>query len=443
MSQGSSRNPGSDVPSAQHQNGAVDRGASFDSVYRNLADFSRSNRHNNGQIEVASLGSTNALTGSASPEAVTARGIIPDYRISSGNEITFLSQNKFPPALSIVDEDRTGRDGTAFGAFGIQPGLLARDGRGNLISPAAGNGGVSEMAAARRADQSGGERTGDDQAFRTASLPDNRTVSESARTAHMDDTGAGQLAERRADHGGEQHHGRRGHRRHGHQGRHHHGRHHEGGGHNRRGRGHGGDQGHRRGRPGRGRGAPGPGEGFDQTPGPGPGNGFEQGPGRRHPGSPDHGPFGFDLYPGRDPRREQQDPRFAPHRRDGLDVGPQNRPQDRGRLPGNDQGRAYEPFMGRVSWYGSPQGTASGERYNPEALTAAHKTWPLGTRVKVTDPESGKSLILRVNDRGPYVRGRELDVSRRAARELNMMGAGVKTLQIQRLAPGEEGTQTV
>ena len=64
--------------------------------------------------------------------------------------------------------------------------------------------------------------------------------------------------------------------------------------------------------------------------------------------------------------------------------------------------------------------TASGERFNPNALTAAHRTLPFGTRVKVT--YRGRSVIVRINDRGPYIRGRSLDLSRAAARRIGCPG---------------------
>lgn len=79
---------------------------------------------------------------------------------------------------------------------------------------------------------------------------------------------------------------------------------------------------------------------------------------------------------------------------------------------------------GRASWYALTSKTASGERMNPAALTAAHRTLPFGTRLKVTHPRTGRSVIVRINDRGPFVRGRVLDLSKAAARELGFLGAG-------------------
>lgn len=89
---------------------------------------------------------------------------------------------------------------------------------------------------------------------------------------------------------------------------------------------------------------------------------------------------------------------------------------------------------GKLAWYGRKFGgrrTASGERYNPDALTMAHKTLPFGTMVKVTNPRNGKSVTLRVNDRGPTQPDRVGDVSLAAARALGMVRAGVIDAELQ------------
>jgi len=80
-------------------------------------------------------------------------------------------------------------------------------------------------------------------------------------------------------------------------------------------------------------------------------------------------------------------------------------------------------FTGIASWYGKGSGTASGERFNPDALTAAHKTLPFGTLVQVT--YQGKSVVVRINDRGPYSEGRVIDISRRAAEIIGLKRAGL------------------
>jgi peptidoglycan lytic transglycosylase len=88
---------------------------------------------------------------------------------------------------------------------------------------------------------------------------------------------------------------------------------------------------------------------------------------------------------------------------------------------------------GLASWYGQPhQGlkTASGEAFDMNKLTAAHRTLPFGTRLRVTNVENGKSVVVRVNDRGPHVAGRVLDLSYRAAQALGMTDAGVARVEV-------------
>jgi len=84
--------------------------------------------------------------------------------------------------------------------------------------------------------------------------------------------------------------------------------------------------------------------------------------------------------------------------------------------------------FGLASWYGEQfQGnpTASGEVYDMNGLTAAHRSLPLGTKIKVTNLKNNRSLIVRVNDRGPFISSRILDVSMAAAKKLGFLGAGV------------------
>ena len=88
---------------------------------------------------------------------------------------------------------------------------------------------------------------------------------------------------------------------------------------------------------------------------------------------------------------------------------------------------------GQASWYGPRfhgRRTASGERYDQHALTAAHKTLPFGTVVRVRSLVTGKEVDVRVTDRGPFVRGRIIDVSRAAAEALGMMSLGVKQVSL-------------
>ena len=83
--------------------------------------------------------------------------------------------------------------------------------------------------------------------------------------------------------------------------------------------------------------------------------------------------------------------------------------------------------VGTASWYGPGfhgKKTASGERFNQYGLTAAHKTLPLGSRVKVTNLSNGQSVVVTINDRGPYVRGRMIDLSQGAKNAIGMGGVG-------------------
>jgi rare lipoprotein A len=86
---------------------------------------------------------------------------------------------------------------------------------------------------------------------------------------------------------------------------------------------------------------------------------------------------------------------------------------------------------GRAAYYGGGR-TASGERSGPNQLTAAHRTLPFGTRVLVTNLRNGQSVIVRINDRGPYGRGRIIDVSIAAARQLGMIGSGIVKVTVVR-----------
>ena len=83
-----------------------------------------------------------------------------------------------------------------------------------------------------------------------------------------------------------------------------------------------------------------------------------------------------------------------------------------------------------ASFYGEDSETASGEKFNPNGLTAAHPTLPFGTRLRVTNVANGRSVIVRVNDRGPFVRGRAVDVSSSAAERIGMIDQGVAKVKL-------------
>ncbi|MEJ1160437.1 septal ring lytic transglycosylase RlpA family protein [Prosthecomicrobium sp. N25] len=105
-------------------------------------------------------------------------------------------------------------------------------------------------------------------------------------------------------------------------------------------------------------------------------------------------------------------------------------------LAATSGGSALADTVGVASFYGgSHHGgpTASGERFNQNAMTAAHRTYPMGTRVKVTNLSNGKAVLLRINDRGPFVRGRIIDVSRGAAAQLGFIGSGVAKVRVERV----------
>ena len=90
----------------------------------------------------------------------------------------------------------------------------------------------------------------------------------------------------------------------------------------------------------------------------------------------------------------------------------------------------------RASWYGPRfhgRFTANGEIYNQNAMTAAHKSMKFGTILRITNPRNNKSVIVRINDRGPYIPGRQIDLSKAAAEELDVIKNGVKKLKIEEI----------
>jgi rare lipoprotein A (peptidoglycan hydrolase) len=104
-------------------------------------------------------------------------------------------------------------------------------------------------------------------------------------------------------------------------------------------------------------------------------------------------------------------------------VGQQSQPETSGHIV-------------KASWYGqgfAGRRTSSGERFNPNQLTAASKTLPIGSVVRVTNVENGRSVNVRINDRGPFVRGRSLDLSRSAAQKIGMTHKGVARVKVTRV----------
>lgn len=93
---------------------------------------------------------------------------------------------------------------------------------------------------------------------------------------------------------------------------------------------------------------------------------------------------------------------------------------------------AAKSQCGTASWYALHSRTASGERMNPAAMTAAHRSLPFGTRIRVTNQRNGKAVTVRINDRGPFVRGRILDLSKAAAAALGFVRSGHTRICIDR-----------
>lgn len=98
---------------------------------------------------------------------------------------------------------------------------------------------------------------------------------------------------------------------------------------------------------------------------------------------------------------------------------------------------AGPPATFQASWYGPRyhgQLTASGEVFDMNQLTAAHRDLPFGTRLQITCPDNGRSVLVRINDRGPFVAGRDLDLSLAAARRLGIEQQGLVRVEYERLA---------
>jgi rare lipoprotein A (peptidoglycan hydrolase) len=102
-----------------------------------------------------------------------------------------------------------------------------------------------------------------------------------------------------------------------------------------------------------------------------------------------------------------------------------------------NSGSSYQ--SGKASWYGGGfhgRKTASGETYNMNSLTAAHRSLPFGTRVRVTNTRTGSSVVVRINDRGPFVGGRIIDLSRAAASQIGLTSSGVAAVKVDILGKG-------
>lgn len=99
------------------------------------------------------------------------------------------------------------------------------------------------------------------------------------------------------------------------------------------------------------------------------------------------------------------------------------------------------PQQGKASYYSdflTNRPTANGERYHPDKLTAAHRRLPFGTLVRVTRPDTGQSVVVRINDRGPYAKGRIIDLSKKAAKALGIIRKGVARVRLEIISLGEK-----
>ena len=124
-------------------------------------------------------------------------------------------------------------------------------------------------------------------------------------------------------------------------------------------------------------------------------------------------------------------PEFAPDAVDVAALHPQRIPA------GEPQAAAGSSLGGGIASYYADRfnglRTASGERFDNRALTAAHRTLPFGSRVRVTNPRNGQSVVVRINDRGPFVRGRHIDLSRAAAEQIGIVAAGHGSVEMELL----------
>jgi rare lipoprotein A (peptidoglycan hydrolase) len=100
----------------------------------------------------------------------------------------------------------------------------------------------------------------------------------------------------------------------------------------------------------------------------------------------------------------------------------------------SDPPKAIKTWVGNASWYGPEfdgKKTANGERFDAESLTAAHPNLPFGSLVRIVNTRSGKFEVVRINDRGPYQEGREIDVSYRVARKIGLIHSGVSQVRLE------------
>jgi len=121
--------------------------------------------------------------------------------------------------------------------------------------------------------------------------------------------------------------------------------------------------------------------------------------------------------------------------------GKDNLVKDEVKVKSDGKGDPVVEQKGEASWYGKGfhgKKTASGKKFDQNDHTAAHPTLPLGTEVKVTNLETGKSVDVEINDRGPYTKGRDIDLSKEAAGEIGIHKGGTAPVEIEAKIPSED-----
>jgi rare lipoprotein A len=133
-------------------------------------------------------------------------------------------------------------------------------------------------------------------------------------------------------------------------------------------------------------------------------------------------------------KQAQNKPEAKPQRQASTEQ-PKDKPAAEHKVETEKAYHTTSSQSGMASYYGSESGsqTASGQRFNPSAMTAAHRTLPFGTKVRVTNKNNGRSVVVTINDRGPFIRGRIIDLSTAAAGVIGMKGAGVARVTVERL----------
>jgi rare lipoprotein A len=137
------------------------------------------------------------------------------------------------------------------------------------------------------------------------------------------------------------------------------------------------------------------------------------------------------VVQGSDPGWTASSIKAPPSRLASVAASPATRPQGLGAPRGPRLTGAGHGLTGLASYYGKGETTATGERFDPTAMTAAHRTLPFGTRVRVTRVDTGNSVVVRINDRGPFKPDRVIDLSEGAAENLGMTSVGLTPVRLE------------